>query len=89
MAKDVTFLRLGGSMFTICFDTICQGFQPVMEEVKDRRCKYGYRRQPVRYSTEAEARAELESDPAFYQDCFVCPVDQIGHKTIFTGKQHP
>ena len=59
--------------YTICFDTICQGFQPVMCDDK-----------PIAFSTEAEALAEVESDPEFYEDCFVCTVDAIGHKTIYT-----
>lgn len=63
--------------FVICFDTICQGYQPVMEGD-----------QPARYDTEAEAQAELDSDPEFYgDDCFVCEETEIGHKTIFYGSK--
>lgn len=60
-------------MFTICYDTIFDGFQPVKDD-----------EEPVTFATEEEATIELESDPEFYEECFVCPLNQIGHKTIFT-----
>lgn len=63
-------------MYTICFDTICTGFAPVMEDD-----------QPCTYATEAEAQAEIDSDPEFYEDCFPCLLSNIGHKTIYTGKE--
>lgn len=59
-------------MFTICFDTLCQGYQPIMEDEN-----------PVTYATEAEAQAEIDADPEFYDECFVCPLADIGHKTIW------
>ncbi len=37
------------------------------------------------FETEAEAQQEIDSDPEFYKDCFTCPMDEIGHKTIYTG----
>jgi hypothetical protein len=40
-------------------------------------------RKPVEYATRAAAELELQSDPEFYRDCFVCSLDEIGHKTIF------
>lgn len=63
-------------MFAICFDTICTGFAPITDGDNN----------PVQYETEQEAINELESDPEFYVDCFVCPIEDIGHKTIFTGE---
>ena len=59
-------------MFTICFDTICDGYTPVMcDEL------------PIEFATEEEAEAEIKSDPEFYDECFVCPMSEIGHKTIY------
>jgi len=60
--------------FTICFDTLCTGFEPVREDD-----------QPVTFSTEAEAQAEIASDPEFYADCFVARLDEIGSKAIWTA----
>lgn len=65
-------------MFTIAFDTICQGYQAIMDDDDG----------PVTYATENEAQAEIESDPEFYEDCFVIPLSEIGHKTIFTGVEN-
>ena len=67
------------TQYTICFDTICDGFQPV-EDIKmiDGREV----RSPIKFDTEDQAAAEIKSDPAFYEDCFVCRLDEIGHKTI-------
>lgn len=65
-------------MFTICFDTICQGYAPITDGEN----------LPVTFETEAEAQAELASDPEFYGDCFVCSLEEIGHKTIFTGSNN-
>lgn len=62
--------------YTICFDTVCTGYSPVMQDEK-----------PITFNTEAEAEKEIASDPEFYADCFVCPISQIGHKMIFTGKE--
>jgi hypothetical protein len=58
--------------YAICFDTICTGFSPIMEN--DR---------PVLFDSEAEAQAEIDSDPKFYEDCFVVKADEIGHKTVW------
>jgi len=60
--------------WTICFDTICTGYQPVM-----------YGDKPIGFPTEKAATIELEDDPEFYEDCFVCEMSEIGHKTIFHG----
>lgn len=66
-------------MFTICFDTICQGFQPVMEDAGIDNPEGT----PVTYETEVLAQEEIDSDPEFYKDCFTCPLVDIGHKTIY------
>lgn len=58
--------------WTICYDTVCQGFQPVCDDTS-----------PVEYDTEAEAQAEIDGDPEFYEDCFAVPMSEIGHRTIF------
>lgn len=63
-------------MFTIAYDTLCTGMQPV-----------NFDDQPARFATEAEALAEMDSDPEFYEDCSIIPYSEIGHKTIFTGKE--
>lgn len=63
------------SKFTICFDTLCQGYQPV-----------NFDSEPCQFDTEAEAQAEIDSDPEFYEDCFICPLSDIGHKAIYTGE---
>lgn len=70
-------------MYTICFDTICAGYAPV-ESINETPS--GEVREPVRFATLAEAEAELASDPEFYDECFACPLEHIGHKTIFTGR---
>lgn len=62
--------------FTICFDTICEGFSAVMTEI-DGEAK------PLEYDTEKEAQAEIDSDPEYYEDCFVTTVSEIGHKSIW------
>lgn len=62
--------------WTICFDTICAGFTPIFEDEK-----------PVEYASEAEAQAEIDGDPEFYEDCFACKLSDIGHKTIYYGEQ--
>ena len=59
-------------MKTICFDTVCEGFVPVM-----------IGEEPIKFTTEEEAQLEIDSDPVFYQDCFITDVEEIGHKTIF------
>lgn len=64
-------------MFTICFDTICSGYEPVLIDDK-----------PAQFETEQAALAEMKSDPGFYKDCFVTPMNQIGHKTIYFGGSH-
>ena len=67
-------------MFVICFDTICEGYQPIRTgDGGDKDSP------PLRYVTEDEAQAELDSDPEFYRDCFVCPESDIGHKSIYYG----
>lgn len=63
-------------VYTICFDTICTGFQPVLCNDK-----------PMEFATEDEAIAEMDTDEEFYGDCFVCPLEYIGHKTIFYGSK--
>lgn len=69
--------------YTICFDTLCTGFQPIYdEEFVDGK---SVKRTPVEYSTLEEAQAEIDSDPEFYEDCFACSMDEIGHKTIYYG----
>lgn len=59
-------------MFTICFDTFCCGWTPIL--IND---------EPASFETMAEAQAELDSDKEFYADCFVCRFNEIGHKAIF------
>lgn len=61
-------------MFTICFDTICTGYQAIQDE-----------NGPVQYETEQAAQAEIDSDLDFYGDCFVCPISEIGRKAIYHG----
>ena len=56
-------------MYTICFDTICTGYAPITDG----------NNKPVSYATEQAAFAE------FYEGCFVCPMEEIGHKTIYMG----
>lgn len=68
-------------MYTICYDTICDGFTPIMDYDENDNAT------PCTYATEAEAQAEIDSDPEFYEDCFVCLLSDIGHKTIYTGKE--
>lgn len=62
---------------TICFDTLCTGYAPITDGDGN----------PVEYASQAEAIRELESDIDFYDDCFVCELDDIGHKTIFYGSK--
>lgn len=62
--------------YTICFDTLCQGPQPVMENDK-----------PILFGTEAEAENEIASDPEFYDGCFPCLLSAIGRKAIFYGQE--
>lgn len=61
-------------MFVIMFDTLCTGFEPIRD---------GETNEPVTFATEAEAQAEIDSDPEFYADCFVAGADEIGHKAIW------
>lgn len=56
---------------------MCGGYTPVMVDDKT-----------TRYSTEKEAQAELDSDEEFYEDCFVCEYEEIGHKIIYTGENN-
>ena len=63
--------------YVIVFDTLCTGFEPVKDEHD----------QPVVYATEAEAQAEIDSDPEFYDECFVTEIDEIGHKSIWRPAQ--
>lgn len=67
-------------MFTICFDTLCDGYTPIMDYAPDDPEQNGV---PVSYDTEAEAQAEIDGDPEFYDDCFVCLLSEIGHKAFF------
>lgn len=69
-------------LWTIAFDTLCNGYQPVMETVHDKNGE-NPRSKPVTYFTEAEAQADIDADPEFYEDCFTCLLTDIGHKTIF------
>lgn len=69
------------SKFTICFDTLCTGYEPIHVESDGVR-------EPMTFETEKEAQAEIDSDPEFYDDCFICTVEEIGHKTIFYGESH-
>lgn len=62
-------------MWTIAFDTLCDGYQPVMENDK-----------PISFATEAEAIDEMNSDPEFYDDCFPIRIEDIGRKAIYTGR---
>lgn len=64
----------------ICFDTICTGYSPVM--TGDLKAV------PLLFDTEAEAQKEIDDDPEFYDDCFVCLESDIGHKTIYRGENH-
>lgn len=64
--------------YVICFDTICDGFQPVI----------GLKGNPNKYATKKAAEKEIASDPKFYDDCFVTHEREIGHKTIYTGANH-
>lgn len=61
----------------ICFDTICQGYHPVTDGDN----------LPVEFMSEEEALKEIDDDPEFYDDCFACPMDEIGHKTIYFGEK--
>lgn len=61
--------------WTIAFDTLCQGPQPVNENDE-----------PIVFSSEAAAIDEINSDPEFYEDCFPLLITEIGRKAIFTGK---
>jgi len=65
-------------MFTICFDTLCTGYEPVCIEENGVRG-------PITFDTEAQAQAEIDSDPEFYHDCFICLLSDIGRKAIFYG----
>lgn len=62
---------------TIAFDTICTGFAPITDGDSN----------PIEFDGEEAALKELESDPEFYDEYFVFPLDEIGHKTIYTGKE--
>lgn len=63
--------------YTICTDTICTGYAPILEGES-----------PVQYATEIEAQKEIDNDLEFYEDCFACPIDEIGHKTIYKGQSN-
>jgi len=70
---------LSEELWTICTDSLCDGYSPVMDEDMKGNSK------PCSYKTKAEANAELEDDPEFYEGCFVCKMSEIGHKTTFVG----
>jgi hypothetical protein len=65
--------------WTICSDSWCDGFAPIMTLDEDDSDV------PVSYKTEEEATKELEDDPEFYEDCFVCQMSEVGHKAVFYG----
>jgi len=67
--------------WVICFDTICTGYAPVIEGAGIDNPEGT----PCRYDTEAEAQAEIDSYPEFYEECFACEESEIGHKAIFYG----
>ena len=70
--------------WAICYDTICSGYTPVVIDSGIDNPDGT----PIEFDTEAEAQAEIDSDPEFYQDeCFPCLMSAIGHKTIYTGKE--
>ena len=62
--------------YTICSITICAGYTVLINH------------KTAEFETEAEAQAELASDPEFYEDCFVCKFSEIKHKTIYQGENH-
>lgn len=64
--------------YTIAQDTICTGYT----------CVIFYDDVPAEFATEAEAIAEMDTDPEFYDGCFVCPIAELGHKTIYTGRDN-
>ena len=66
--------------FVICFDTLCCGFSPVLTSTEEHP-----EGTPLEFETEELAQSEIDADPEFYSDCFVCPKEEIGHKTIFYG----
>lgn len=63
--------------FTIAFDTLCEGYQPVME---------GDPPLPMSFDTYDESVAEMNDDPEFYEDCCIIPLADIGRKIIFYRK---
>jgi len=61
--------------WTICCDTLCEGFQPVLGDDG-----------PLKFATEAAAQTEIDSDKEFYDGCFACEVNEIGHKVFYYPK---
>lgn len=68
--------------YAICFDTICDGYTPICEEDLIDGTLI---RKPIQYNSLEEAQAEIDSDKEFYEDCFACSMDEIGHKSIYYG----
>jgi hypothetical protein len=66
--------------WTICSDSLCDGYQPILVEDSDGN------NMPETFKTEEEAIKEMEDDPEFYEDCFPCQMSEIGHKIVFYGK---
>lgn len=69
--------------WTICTDTLCTGYTPITVDAGEDNPDGT----PIAFDTEAAAQAEMDSDPEFYEDCFVTPMSDIGRKAIFTGKE--
>jgi len=63
-------------VWTICEDTVANGFQPVLEEDKNGVTS------PVSFNSRSDALREIEADRYFYDGCFVCKMDEVGHKTV-------
>lgn len=63
--------------YCIAFDTLCTGYSPITDETGE----------PVYYATELEAQAEIIDDLEFYDECFVIPETELGHKTIYYGEK--
>lgn len=62
--------------YIICFDTLCTGFEAMKENDKI-----------MLFENENQAVIELESDPEFYEDCFIAEENEIGHKSIYNKKE--
>lgn len=60
--------------FVILFDTICDGYCPINDGDGN----------PITFETIEEA--EMLTDNRFYDECFVGHISEIGHKTIYYGR---